>query len=337
MHVFPLECVRQLAGVLRSKSDENRCFLINPNEHFLMIPLTPGVVCMRGSVKVADFPGLSTIGDHLHTNREIGLEEQPPVTPLVKAAIDGEVLRSLGVSSRAIRALQLLWELKPLYYQDARIEPEDVRKELQPSGVARVWRKIIKWRASQGLSTRDLTFLDLGSDIGVVGIATLSMFAQYVAHAYGVEKDPNLHDTGTQWLQGIASHSPWLQHCTILLETNVLNADFTNDTDVAQLLKRCDVVFSNNYLFDPPTGRQPTSLSLNDKMRHLLCDNVDTNTTIVTTASLSGTRRSNPNKRGRSSRGNTGRDLVEHQSFDLAPNDVSWYGHLSFHIASMSK
>jgi hypothetical protein len=339
MHVFPLECVRQLVGVLRSKSEESRCFLINPNEYFLMIPLTPGVLLLRGSLKVMEFPGLSTIGEQQHTGPGIDLdhEEPPQVNPLVEAAIDAEVLLSLGVSSVAIRSLQLLWGLKPVYYQAAGIQPEDVCKELQPSGVARVGSHVLEWRASQGLPTRDLTLLVLGSGIGGVGVAALAMFPHVVANAYGVEKDPNLHDTSMQWLQDIASHSPWLQHCTSLLQTNMLNADFTNDNSVPQLLKRCDVVFSNNYLFDPPTGRQPTSLSLNDKMRQLLCDNVDTNTTIVTTASLSGTRRSNPNKRGRSTRGNTGRDLVEHQSFDLAPNDVSWYGHLSFHIASMSK
>jgi hypothetical protein len=75
--------------------------------------------------------------DRSKPGREIDLEEQPPVKPLVEAAIDEEVLFSLGVSRRAILALQLLWELKPLYYQDAGIEPEDVRKELQPSRVAR--------------------------------------------------------------------------------------------------------------------------------------------------------------------------------------------------------
>jgi hypothetical protein len=333
MHVFPLECVRQLVGVLRSKSEENRCFLINPNEYFLMIPLTPGVLRLRGSLKVMDFPGLSTIGDQEHAGCDIDLEDPPQVNPLVEAAIDGEVLLSLGVSSLAIRSLQLLWELKPVYYQAAGIEPEDVCKELQPSGVARVWSHVLEWRASQGLPTRDLTFVDLGSGIGGVGIATLALFPHVVANAHGVEKDPDLHDTAEQWLQDIASHSPWLQHCTSLLQTNMLNADFTNDTSVAQLLKRCDVIFSNNYLFDPPTARQPKTLSLNDNLRQLLCDNVHANTTIVTTACLSYTRRSNPKKRGRSSSANG--DLVKHQSFDFAPRDVSWYGNLSFHIASM--
>jgi len=45
------------------------------------------------------------------------------------------------------------------------------------------------------------------------------------------------------------------------------NGDFTDDTSVAQLLKRCEVIFSNNYLFDPRTqsARQPKTLSPKDK------------------------------------------------------------------------
>jgi len=261
------------------------------------------------------------------------IEDPPQVNPLVETAVGVEVLLSMGVSSQAIRSLQLLWEMKPVDYQGARIQPEDVYKELQPSGVARVWNHVVEWSASQGLPTRDPTFLDLGSGIGGVVIATLVLFPDVVANAHGVEKDPYLHDTSMRWLQDIASHSPWLKHCTSysLLEKNMLNADFAKDTSVAQLLKSCDVVFSNNYLFDPPTARQPTTLSLNDNMRQLLCNNVDANTTIITTASLSGTRRSNSRKRGKSY------DLVKHQSCDFTPNDVSWYGHLSFHIATMRK
>jgi hypothetical protein len=134
-----------------------------------------------------EFPGLSTIGDQLHTCDDIDLEDPPQVNPLVEAAVGVEVLLSMGVSSQAIRSLQLLWEVKPIYYQEAGIQPEDVCKELQPSGVARVWNHVLEWRASQGLPTRDLTFLDLGSGIGGVVIATLVLFPDVVANAHGVE------------------------------------------------------------------------------------------------------------------------------------------------------
>ena len=112
-----------------------------------MIPLSLGVLRLRGSEKVMEFPGLPTIGDQLHTCDHIDLEDPPQVNPLIEAAVGVEVLLSMGVSSLAIRSLQLLWEMKPVIQPE--IQPEDVCKELQPSGVARVWNHVMEWRASQ--------------------------------------------------------------------------------------------------------------------------------------------------------------------------------------------
>ena len=149
--------------------------------------------------------------------------------------------------------------------------------------------------------------------------------------ACGIEIDRDLHDTMQQWLRAAGVHWPWLQHCTELLEGNMINGDFTRDSSVSKVLQSADVVFVNNYLFDHPTG-QKHGVSLNQKLKAMLCATLTPEATIVTTSSLSDNRR--PTKRPRED-SSTSQLVVTHRSFPLKPSDVSWHGNLSAHISSV--
>ena len=151
----------------------------------------------------------------------------------------------------------------------------------------------------------------------------------------GIEIHADLHENMQQWLRSAGKQWPWLKHCTQLLEGNMINGDFTRDDRVSEVLKKADVVFVNNYLFDPQTGINPVvsrAPSLNQKLQALLCANLSSNATVLTTSKLTDSRRGGP-PRGQVSQK---RLLVTHKSFPLKPSDVSWGGKLRVYISSAS-
>jgi len=198
MQVFPVEALRRLVGLMRSQTDRDgahaECIVVNPNEHFLMIPLTLGVLKRtdNGSSKVVEFLGLSSIHqfvgvDHDDTDRS---GDDSWASCLLPAAVADH---DCGLTAAEVSSLRTLSRLKPCYHQASHIPREGVSKELLPTGVARLWDETLRWRQVQGLSTHGLHFVDLGSGIGGVVIATQVLHPTFVTS--GVEKDADLHDT----------------------------------------------------------------------------------------------------------------------------------------------
>jgi len=337
MQVFPVEALRRLVGLMRSQTDRDgahaECIVVNPNEHFLMIPLTLGVLKRtdNGSSKVVEFLGLFSIHqfvgvDHDDTDRS---GDDSWASCLLPAAVADH---DCGLTAAEVSSLRTLSRLKPCYHQASHIPREGVCKELLPTGVARLWDETLRWRQVQGLSTHGLYFVDLGSGIGGVVIATQVLHPTFVT--YGVEKDADLHDTTMEWLRAIEHTAPRMQRATRFLETNLINGDFTEDHRVGAILERADVVFCNNLLFDPPGSRQPSAeLPLNHKLHDLLCGKLSSVATVVTTSSLFYSRR--PNKRGRGQQVHE-HVLVNRHQFAFPPSDVSWHGNLSAFISSLS-
>jgi hypothetical protein len=234
--------------------------------------------------------------------------------------------------------------MKPEYSQRPGIASVDVCKELLPTGVAKMWTEILRFRFDEGLSLNGLNFVDLGSGIGGVVLATLVLQAGAVVSACGVERDASLHDNMIQWLRSAASRWPWIQHSTQLLEATMINADLTKDGGVVDMLRKADVVFINNYLFESPNGQQP-GISLNDKLKIMLCQHLRPDATLVTTCSLHGragriTRPTPSLKRTHDHEQchhdhEHARVIVTHRTFKFAQTDVSWCGTLSAHIATI--
>jgi hypothetical protein len=336
--VFPVSSLRRLIGLMRSSSDDLECLVVHPNEHFLMIPLTPGVmrkvVNAKGRcAKTVEFMGFDSIARSEaasvddHREDQITFDDDPDGWSRGLPEVAGE----LGITPGVVKALQMLSAIKPEYSQLPGIPYANVCKELCPTGVAKAWNALLEWRLGQGLSITGLRFVDLGSGIGGVVLATLLLMPDTVAFACGVERDTSLHETMQQWLRGIDAKWPWLQHCTQLLEANMIHGDFIRDRCVVELLQTADVVFVNNYLFDPPTGCDPgAGVSLNQKLKTLLCEHLSPDATLVTTASLNESRTGSKRARGQQAR-----MVVTHKTFKLRPSDVSWHGNLSVHIASI--
>jgi hypothetical protein len=346
LRVFPVASLRRLIGLIRVDSNSLECLVVNPNENFLMIPLTPGVMrTMKKadgqSVKGMDFLGMASISrchaanvDQNHHNADLDQDLEDP-DPDGWAGNLSDIAGELGIDLETVTSLQLMSALKPAYSQPAGILNQEVCKELHTPGVARVWCELLEYRRSVGLPVEDLTFVDLGSGIGGVVIATLILHPNVVSSACGIEIHADLHENMQQWLRSAGKQWPWLKHCTQLLEGNMINGDFTRDDRVSEVLKKADVVFVNNYLFDPQTGINPVvsrAPSLNQKLQALLCANLSSNATVLTTSKLTDSRRGGP-PRGQVSQK---RLLVTHKSFPLKPSDVSWGGKLRVYISSAS-
>jgi hypothetical protein len=350
--VFPLDSLRRLIGLIRNQPCDLECMVVHPNEHFLMIPLTPGVMrtvpnAHGKAQKTVVFLGLDSIARCeaivSATDGDAGdsVEFDPGSWPWA-AGIAGVAVEH-HLLDEVVQSVQLLAETKPLYSQPPGIASVDVCKEMLPTGVAKMWSEVLRFRLEAGLSLKGLNFVDLGSGIGGVVLATLVMQADKVVSACGVEIDADLHDSMVEWLQSTGSRWPWMHHCTQVLKAQMINGDFIEHRGVINVLEEADVVFCNNYLFDPPNNKQP-STSLNDKLRALLCRHLRPNATLVTTSSLHTNRRQTNAKRprenpaaGRAPGGAyaTTRVVVTHRTFKLAPSDVSWHGHLNAYIASI--
>jgi hypothetical protein len=347
LSVFPMASLRRLIGLIRSDPYDLQCLVVHPNEHFLMIPLNPGV--MRDFVngdghcaKTIDFLGLESVarceaavvatyaGAQVRSDDDDDHDHDPDGWASGFAGVAAE----LNINDEVVISLELLSGMKPAYSQRANISYADVCKELLPSGVAKLWTETIRFRLELGLPVKGLKFVDLGSGIGGVVFATLVMQADAVVSACGVERDADLHDTMLQWLMSAASRWPSIMHCAKVLEDNMINGDFTQHRGVFQVLQQADVVFCNNYLFDSPNGRQP-ALSLNDKLKSILCQHLRPDATLVTTCSLSDSRRPDKRPRDRGQSCARARVVVTHRKFKLKPSDVSWHGHLTGHIASI--
>jgi hypothetical protein len=251
--VFPMASLRRLIGLIRSDPYDLQCLVVHPNEHFLMIPLTPGV--MRDFVngdghcaKTIDFLGLESVarceaavvatyaGAQVRSDDDDDHDHDPDGWASGFAGVAAE----LNINDEVVISLELLSGMKPAYSQRANISYADVCKELLPSGVAKLWTETIRFRLELGLPVKGLKFVDLGSGIGGVVFATLVMQADAVVSACGVERDADLHDTMLQWLMSAASRWPSIMHCAKVLEDNMINGDFTKHRGVAT--SRCGVL-----------------------------------------------------------------------------------------------
>ena len=148
LDVFPASILRNLVGLVRSQpgvgggltdrsgASESWCYVVDPNENFLMIPLTPGVMrtSTGGRGKVLEMLQLHDLRMHMLDGRS-GDSNRNDRDHCNASGL-------LGMTNPAwrwcVEAMSVLWSLKPQYQQPRNIKPELLCKELLPGGSCEV-------------------------------------------------------------------------------------------------------------------------------------------------------------------------------------------------------
>lgn len=349
VQLVPVDAITQLVGLIRSGSDGDVCLVAQPNKYFYMINLSVGVMRYhrrRREIRPAaaeddtweDPDGIKTCHlpelDELIEDAYDGMDE--PIVPKFDGWATGlDHSTAPDLPLRTMRSLLLLSKLKPSYHQQPGIAATRICKELLPGGTAHLWEQVLAWRQQRSLGLHDLSFVELGSGIGGVVMATHILMPGNVSVVHGVELEPDLHDKMLEWLLAIDDTSPRMQHTTDDIRQNMLNDDFITSTIVHDWLHHADVVFCNNYLFDAPPQDQPNKLSLNARLSQLICTHLThPGACVVTTTDLGTARRGSSRAALRGGRGNEQRVLQTSRQFDFAPSHVSWHGRLRGHLSS---
>jgi hypothetical protein len=240
---------------------------------------------------------------------------------------------SPSIHPNAVRKIQTLSALKPMYHQDSRIRRAEVCKELLPTGTAHMWNHVLDWRIRHRLPTKNLQFIDLGSGIGGVVFATLVIHADIIQNAFGVELSHELNNHMHTWLDAAETNSTALQN-TVEIRKKMIQGDFTNDQTVVGWIQNSDVVFCNNLLYEPDSTLLPelAGVSLNERLRQLLTNAlIKHGACVVTTCALDHRRRCASHARSIS---RSGACLVTQHQFPFQPHHVSWGGRVSGYIAT---
>jgi hypothetical protein len=199
-----------------------------------------------------------------------------------------------------------------------------------------MWQHILDWRRAQGLSTEDLRFVDIGLGIEGVVLATLILHHRIIQSAMGVEIDVGLHQKMIDWLDAIEKMSRALRHTASCIRESMLLGDFTSNDAVVESIQTADVVFSDNYLFNPSNKECPeqSGISLNDQLRNLLTEALIVEGACVVTTSprpiSHGRKRTqaNMNSSRTTSGARTKFKLVTSHNFKFEPHHLSWHGNL---------